>query len=291
MNQILRAFSSLIILLSGIGISSVVAQVNPNDAHKSKGDERDTKVKTKVIHSNEFDESGLNICLETIINGTFIVHQQTYGMSRLMPYSASIKFAASALMGYNFNQNEGIVLGFGYCGGGQNYHDYLDGLTYSKSVSMSYIQFPVMFKYIFNTETTSLPYAMAGVQGGFLTSSKAEINGTTLLPNNLKQGKTASTKFFKSNDLGLRVAVGEDFLIGDQLFFNAGIEAYAGLRDINNPDLRHTFTFHANSYNYKKSSNFITGIEFGIHYLITGTANSEKKEVKKSDKKIQKKVK
>ncbi len=215
----------------------------------------------------EFDQSGLSFGITTELNGTFIVHQQTYGKSRLMPYSPSIKFAARAMIGYNFDPSEGIVVGIGYCGGGQNYHDVFDGITYTKSVTMSYTQVPVMFKYIFNTES-SQSYAMAGLQFGFLSNSSITINDSSILPNQIKQSSTNSNSFFQSNDLGFRFEVGEDFLIADNLFFNAGIEAYVGLPDINIPDLRKEFTFRGNTYPYKKSSNFITGIEVGLHYMI-----------------------
>jgi hypothetical protein len=266
-NQPLKFVSSLFILLFIIGIASSIAQNNPNDSHKSKGDENDNKPKHKAKHLSDFDQSGLNIGLETAINGTFIIHQQTYGLSRLMPYSPSIKFAAGALFGYNFSEHAGIVLGFGYCGAGQNYHDYLDGETFTKSVSMNYIQVPLLFKYIFNTDETTQPYLMGGFQVGSLLNSTVVINDSTQSPSDLKQVKTTTTKFFQPYDMGFRIATGEDFQLDDNISFNAGIVIYYGLPDINNTALRHTFIFRSNTYAYKKSSNFISGIEVGIHYL------------------------
>ncbi len=256
-------------LIFGVGLSSSFAQNNTGtNSKKTKGDQTERKIKSKPKHLTDFDQSGFNLGVDAAINGTFIIHQQTYGLSRLMQYSPSIKFAAGILAGYNFNESEGVVIGFGYCGGGQNYHDFLDAVTYTKSVSMTYLQVPIMFKYIFSDETTQ-PYAMGGIQVGSLQSSSVVINDSTRYANTLphKQGSASSTNFFQSNDLGFRLELGDDFLIADNVFLNAGIQAYYGLPDINNPDLRHSFTFHANTYPYKKSSNFITGIVIGIHYM------------------------
>lgn len=215
----------------------------------------------------EFDQSGFNFGLATEINGTFIVHQQTYGKSRLMPYSPSIKFAIRGMFGYNFDASEGVVLGVGYCGGGQNYHDNLDGMSYTKNVSLSYLQVPVMFKYVFTTEAIQT-YTMAGLQIGFLTSSSVMINDSLLNPASLSQVHSSSSTFFQSSDIGFRLELGEDFMLADNMFLNLGLESYIGLPDMNTSDLRKEFVFHSNYYSYKKSSNFIFGIQVGIHYII-----------------------
>ena len=215
----------------------------------------------------EFDQSGFNYGLTGELNGTFIVHQQTYGKSRLMPYSPSIKFAFRAMVGYNFDPSEGIVVGLGYCGGGQNYHDTWDGTTYSKNVSLNYLQVPIMFKYVFNTDAIQT-YAMAGIQLGFLSSSSITINDTIMSPNTIAQAASKTSSFFQSSDIGFRFEVGDDFMLQDNLYFNAGIQSYIGLPDINSNDFRKEFTFRGNKYTYKKSSNFIIGFEVGIHYLI-----------------------
>ncbi len=270
MNLTIKTIFLIIIILGSIGLSFSIAQNNTeNKPGKTKGDEGNKKKNTDRRQQDEFDQTGFNIGIDAAVNGTFIIHQQTYGMSRLMPYSPSIRFATGIKMGYNFDESEGIVIGFGYCGAGQNYHDNLDGEAYTKSVKMNYLQVPIMFKYIFNTDN-SQTYAMAGLQMGVMSSSSVIINGITRMANDtsMKQIKSTSSSFFVNKDLGFRLEFGDDFMLSDNLYFNAGIEAYIGLPDINNPDLRHEVFFHANKYSYKKSSNFITGIVVGIHYMI-----------------------
>jgi len=269
--NLIKTFSiSITIFLLCGELSSSLAQNIPNDSTQKKNEiQKDTTGKTIPNTKDEFDQSGFNFGFNVAINGTFIVHQQIYGLSRLMPYSPTIKFAAGFIAGYNFDPSEGVVFGFGYCGAGQNYHDNLDGETFTKSVKMSYFQIPVMFKYIFNSETTQ-PYIMGGIQLGFLTSSSVVVNDSIRYPNALpyNQGSTSSTKFFQSTDLGFRFELGDDFMISNHIFFNAGVNVYIGLPDINNPDLRHEFIFRGNDYPYKKSSNLIVGIQAGIHYII-----------------------
>jgi len=240
-----------------------------------------TNLSSLKAQQTTFDESGFNIGIDFGINGTFIIHQQTYGLTRLMPYTPSIRIAAGALIGYNFSPNAGIAIGAGIADAGQNYSDIESGVTYTKSVTLNYIQIPIMFKYM-DTDNPSHYFIMGGPQIGFLSSYSMSINGDSYLPKSVNYAngsnitpdiiplspKSSASSMFQKTDIGLRLEVGDDIELSDNLYFNVGLVAYIGFTDINIPDMRATFKFGGESYPYKASENFITGIEVGIHYMI-----------------------
>ena len=211
-----------------------------------------------------FDESGFNIGADVCLNGTFILHQQTYSLTRLMPYTASIRLAAGALIGYNFSPNAGIAIGAGVAGAGQNYSDIENGVTYTKSVSLNYTQVPILFKYIL-VDGSSHYYGMAGPQLGFLSSSSMTISGDSYLKIPYTDGATITpdmipinprskaSSLFQSTDIGFRLEAGYDIEVSDNLYANAGIGAYIGFTDINTPDMRTLFKFGGELYQYKAS--------------------------------------
>ncbi len=223
---------------------------------------------------NDIDQSGINVGLLGEVNGTFIIHQQTYGLTRLMLYSPSVKFSGGAYVGFNFEPNMGFEVGIRTCGGGQNYHDNYKNASYTKTVQLSYTQIPIMFKYLFGTSKMTY-YGKAGVQMGFLNSSTMSISnfhdGVNIVPDSiLKYGQKNPnlTSLYESTDFGLRFEFGDDFMVSDNFYINAGVEAYLGLIDINTPALRQDYKFGGNDYPYRYSSNFIIGIQVGCHYIL-----------------------
>ena len=231
--------------------------------------------------SETFDETGFNIGINAGINESSIFHEQTYSLTRLMPFAFSIKFAAGALIGYNFSENAGIAIGISTAGAGENYSDAEGGITYTKSVKLNYMQVPILFKYM-DGEGSNHYYAMGGPQLMFLSNSSMSISndkfqtkipnyvdGTNITPDMIPiSPKSTAGSLFQKTDIGFRLEVGEDFSLSDNIYLNAGLDAYIGFTDINIPDMRTTFRFGGETYSYKASQNFIGGIVAGIHYIL-----------------------
>ena len=212
----------------------------------------DAGVKRKC--RGNFDQSGINFGLSAGVNGSFILHQYTYGAKEL-PYASTVRLSVGMNAGYNFTEHLGVAMEMYYSGQGQNYKDDVGNPPLERHISLSYLQVPLMFKYSAG-EGNSQFYVMAGPQFGFLLNSSITYNGT-------EQLTSQSSGFFVGHDTGLRMCVGDDIRLTDEIYLSAGVNFNLGFTDINAPALRHDYL-----HPYHASQNAFGGFAVGIHYML-----------------------
>jgi len=201
------------------------------------------------------DQQGFNFGGSLGVNGSFIMHQYTYGAKEL-PYASTVRFAVGGNVGYNFTQHVGVELELNYSGQGQNYKDDVGNPPLQRQISLTYLQFPVMFKYNAGDAGTGF-FVMAGPQFGFLLNSSISYNGA-------EQLSTQTSGFFVSHDIGIKLVVGDNIRLTDQLYLSAGVNFNLGFTDINLPAIRYYNLPHP----YHASNNAFGGLVIGIHYKL-----------------------
>ena len=213
-----------------------------------------------------FGVSGLGL-------NTWVTNQNNYGLQFEMDYAITIGGGANANIGFDFSRNFGLKLEVGFERLGQNYKDDIfNGNTYTRNVSLNYIEVPLLFKYQTSGRVVRFS-VLAGPQFNFLMSAKqkyyknGEIYDDYIYDKDkkpIKVGEETITDRYTSLDVLGRLDLGVDITIVKNLFLNAGLTMAYGFLDINATNLR--IPDHTGSYS--ASHNILLGVNFGINYAI-----------------------
>jgi hypothetical protein len=190
-----------------------------------------------------------------------------------MDYVPTIGGSGNIHLGFDFNKSVGLKLEAGYQMLGQRYKDTYNDTAYTRTVTLNYIQLPLLFKYRTNGEVARFYFAI-GPQFNFLMSAnqvyyKQEVVNTDSIYNpisnqRIKVGEETITDRYTSFDVMGRLDLGVDISFTPNLFLNVGATMAYGFMDINATDWR--IPDHS-SGTYSPSHNIFGGINVGINYI------------------------
>ncbi len=194
----------------------------------------------------------LEVGLQGMYNTSGVVDPNNYGT-----HDGDFQFKNVGEYGilgtFKFNKHIGIQLEVNTSSEGYN-NASSSSFPYTRKVNLNYLQVPILLKY--NTGGSIIRfYLMGGVQFGFLTSAKYDIDSAskTIVSD-------ASTNRYNSSDFSVVIATGLEVNFLPMLYANLGIRGNYGLTDIN-------ASAYKNS-NGNSSNNYWGGIELGLHYKI-----------------------
>jgi hypothetical protein len=203
----------------------------------------------------------------------WMTNQNNYGLDFEMDYAPKVGGNGQIVLGYQFNKHVGVEAGIGYALLGQKYKDTHNGNDYQRNVSLGYLQIPLLFKFRSGGEFARFCGAV-GPQFNFLMSAKQTYtkNGVTydsvLYTINHKEFKVGDEEIkdrYESMDIMVRLDLGVEFSLTDNLLLNFGMTSAYGLMDVNAADYR--LPDHS-SGEYHASHNLYGGFNAGIHYAI-----------------------
>ncbi len=243
-----------------------------------------------LISVSLFAQKGFHIGISAAFTSNFIYTQNNYGTLAPfkeeyvrvseMDYRFTYGGNGGFVVGYNFKKSWGLQAELRYSTAGQKYEDNFMGpadlpqgrigedangnatrVNVKRVVKLTYVQIPIMAKYVSKFGKKAKMFVCLGPQFGFRTASSenVEIGGITYFPD------FTSDQKFKTFDMGLALQIGAEVYATDYLFFDLGLSGYAGILDINGDGLK-TFISH-NDVKYQQSRNANVGIMFGVHYL------------------------
>jgi hypothetical protein len=188
-----------------------------------------------------------------------------------MDYAFTPGGAGSVNIGFDFNNNIGLVLQVGYANLGQNYTDLIKDTTYLRNVQLNYLQFPLMFKFRTSGEVVRF-FAAAGPQLNYMLSAtqtyfkqNSEFNPEAWNEHTQKWekvGQSTITDRYNAIDVMARIDLGVEISIIKNLWLNAGLSMGYGFLDINATD----WQIKDSSGNYNPSHNVFAGFNVGINY-------------------------
>lgn len=213
----------------------------------------------------------------------FIVNQNNYGLHE-MDYELYFGGAYNLQLGYNFNSNIGLFAEIGNQAMGQKYLDTWSGADVERTVDLSYLNVPLLFKYSYG-ESIARFRLLVGPQLSFLNKAKQEylINGKPMPDNELfrVEDKEGNPFFigeddikdrFNSMDIGIVLDLGADiFLVENMLYLSAAARFHYGFTDIN----ASAYQMENKDENYDPSHNASGVFMLGLHYIIGGKGAEE----------------
>lgn len=220
------------------------------------------------------------------VGASAILNQNNFGFGE-MGYKFKLGKQAGLLFGYDNYLKTSFRFGIIYSEIGQLYSDVLLYIPHEKDVSLTYIQIPAVYKYVFG-ETKNydyreiLKYVFAGFQLGYLLDAdivwkrdNKEVEFYDFISygpyekenKNLEQirdnGSVSSDKdFFSKIDFSLIGGVGGEYFIARRIMVFSEFIGNVGVRDINSPRWR----FRNNKKAYNSSLNLFAGLRLGITY-------------------------
>ncbi len=212
--------------------------------------------------------SSIRVGATTFTGLSLIAEQNNYGAPEMI-FQPTLSYSAGIAANINWYENLGLQLEASYAFQGQEYYDVLSLKEVKKSLSLNYLQMPIMFRYTFtdysiNQDMPNL-FFVVGPQFSFLQNAKLTYNidgsdvGFTefhdIIFNPLKERHPAYTTdidLFNKTDLSLACGFGAEFELSDYLTLMADSRLTWGISDINGrvwrfPDLRNNYTA---SHNY-----------------------------------------
>lgn len=209
---------------------------------------------------------------------SLIAEQNNYGAPE-MTFEATLAYSGGITANINWYENLGIQVEANYAFQGQNYFDIQGGaqLPTNKNVDLSYIQFPVLFKYTFTDYSVSQAapdlFFVIGPQFGLLQSAKIEYlrdgvvvdfndyhNSINNPLNDRHPDYTTDIELFNNFDLSLASGLGAAFKLSDYLTLTAESRLTWGISDLNARDWR----FPDLRNNYTASRNYVWGLKVGL---------------------------
>jgi len=204
---------------------------------------------------------------------TWVTNQNNYGLPFEMDYAITIGGGANANIGFDFSKHVGLKIEVGFERLGQTYKDDLfNDTTYTRNVSLNYLEVPLLFKYRTSGKIVRF-CVLAGPQFNFLMSAKqkyykyGKIDTDYIFDKDdkpVKIGEETITDRYTSLDILGRLDLGVDITLVKNLFLNAGLTMAYGFLDVNATNMR--IADHTGNYN--ASHNILVGINFGINYAI-----------------------
>ena len=199
------------------------------------------------------------------VNTDWILNQNTYGNPE-MAYRSKFNFSGDVSF-KKFTNGYGYSVGIGIGNLGQNYSDKMAGADAKRSLSLTYLQLPVMGMYNLGGYNAQR-WLSFGAQFMYLLSAKQVFNrseGRSLAnPEMLLLGNTDVITRFKPYDMMLRFEFTNIYPIAasNKIKTLVSFNGAYGLIDINNKEYR-----IPNAHNvYAGSHNFYLGIHVGIMY-------------------------
>jgi len=216
------------------------------------------KLKEPDRNAPAYKMKGLHIGPLVRLNNTWIVNQNTY--DEFNGYELAYKFdfgtAFGVRIGYDFNTKFGMQVEWIFNSNqGQKYVDIIYRELVRREVDLKYVKFPLLLKYKFSkispvTSRLVVRNIILGVEYGRLQEAYITIQGN----------KVSSIDKFDTNEFGVIFGMDYDMYLSDHFFLTLGGRGSFG-SDINGIKWRV-------KDDYRKSNNFLLGINAGISYLI-----------------------
>lgn len=244
-----------------------------------------------LLYLATFGQQGFHLGATAAFTGDFIYTQNNYGTLAPfkepyvrvseMDYRFTYGGNGGVALGYNFVPQWGIQAEVRYGTAGQKYEDNFIGPAYipegtfgsstervnvKREIKLQYIQIPLMAKWTSGFGHTAKMIVALGPQFNVRTyaSEHVKIAGYEYLPDSL--AFTSSQKF-KRFDMGIALQIGCEVYATNNLYFDLGLQGYAGILDINGKVLKTLGWFSHNDVNYQQSHVANVGLMVGIHYL------------------------
>ena len=205
-----------------------------------------------------FKMKGLHVAAVYQLHSKWISKQNTYesfGKNKLS-YTFGLGNAYGLAVGYDFSSIFGMQIEYiAQSEHGQDYEEIIKKKVVKKSMALNYTQFPLLFKLKssrmsgFTNKPLVINY-LAGIQYGVLKSAQLTVNN---------QSMDISNRFLHT-DFAAIFGVETDVFLSHRLFFSSGIRFEYGLKDINAEGWK--------MQNAGKSQNILSGISFGLHYMV-----------------------
>jgi hypothetical protein len=220
--------------------------------------------------------SSINVGGTAFAGISIIAEQNNYGASELA-YVATAAYSGGILLNINWFENFGIQVEGNYAFQGQNYSGTQNKKITEKSLTLNYIQVPLLFKYTFTDYSISKAapdlFFLIGPQFSFLQNANLEHlrDGTAVsfteyheevynpLSDRLPE-YTTDLDLFNNFDLSLTTAFGVQFELSDYLTLTGESRLSWGISDINGRDWR----FPDIRNNYTASHNYLWGLKIGL---------------------------
>jgi hypothetical protein len=246
-----------------------------------------------IFMINADAQRGFHIGVSGAFNSIWILNQNNYGTlapfqigvvrTSEMDYKPTWGGAFGIDLGYNFGRVVGIQSGVQYSFNGQHYEDKFLGpaiigtdtfgtvgdryVPVERDIRLSYIQVPVLVKFMTKPGRVAKFVASFGPQIGVRTTAKEEIRvaGNIYVPGNYA---FTSREKFKTLDVGFALNLGTEIYATDNLYFHVALANYVAVTDLNGKVLKSLGWYSQNDVEYQKSFNLQTGLSVGIHYII-----------------------
>ena len=247
-------------------------------------------------------QKGVHFGFQGQMNSIWIINQNNYEYSQ-MDYEYKYGILGGATFGYNWDENFGWQVEFNYAQMGQDYSDIIKDfgpvqdpekpdlrekvLTY-RYVDLTYLQVPVIFRYMEGDSKSAVKYQMAGgLQFGYLLNATQQYTAdlddsdpdnqrpvedagfeapTSGVPDFKGEPNTAGTDFFTPFDIGAVVGVGADIYVNDNVYFTPQFRGYIGFFDINSKPTRDLRPAQGEEIS-RKSHNAYVGFSLAINFM------------------------
>lgn len=238
----------------------------------------------------------------TAVNATFVLDK---GLSEDPRYNSTYTYRMSPL-GLNFGVDLGKKFGISLEGikstQGQIYEmiDAANQVKGQRKIDLSYIQLPMLFKFMSGGASGTRANFNLGPQLSFLTDARESLqaqagtytipegsdfasvqqefptavdngNGTYQLPSDMPSQDLLTKKAndFKNTEFSIAGAFGLDIDLSKHLFLTTQIRANYSITDMRNGDVIKEIENGGNIFN--KRANLLVGIQLGIHYMFGKT--------------------
>ncbi len=220
------------------------------------------------------------------IGASAILNQNNFGFGE-MAYKFKPGKQAGILVGSDNYLKTSFRFGVIYSEIGQKYYDILLEIPHEKDVSLSYIQLPVVYKYVFGKTKNYdyrevFKYIFGGLQVGYLIDANVvwkrdgnEVDFYDFVSYGPYQQDNKNLEairengavksdldFFSKIDFSIIGGGGLQYFISRKMMIFTELTAEFGVRDINAP----TWRFRNNKKAYNSSLNVFTGIRLGVNY-------------------------
>lgn len=212
-------------------------------------------------------------------NSNFIIHPTNYGHDAIKPIN-QFGFMAGIMGGINWNEFHNVQLETLFSKQGQDYRQELNSKTIRKQLHLNYIQFPLLYRFIFPLRASdgfddNAPrfYISSGIQiSKLLSASLAYTQNSEELSfkdfhrdNSLFETTPMTTKeLFQSTDFGLVFGFGGQYLLGDYWMFSIELRCNLSLTDMNDPLWRYPPNDGAP---YRSALHFPVGLRLALVYF------------------------